>query len=205
MGVLFVVGSACFLVAPVPAFLDLVGPEAVGVVFFVGSLFFTSAASLQMRETVRAGDGSWWQPKEPGWWSSAVQLAGTLFFNVTTLRGMTYAIDSPSYDRLVWRPDAFGSVCFLVSGCLAYAQVAGSLTHRPPRGTDGAIASVNLFGCVAFGVAAVGAYVLPSSQHELDMAIANLTTSLGGLAFLVGALLLLRQHHDAAPATVPRQ
>src|SRR4029078_10235716 len=45
---LFMVGSACFAVGAVPAYLDLVGVEADGVTFFVGSLFFTSAAGLQL-------------------------------------------------------------------------------------------------------------------------------------------------------------
>ena len=40
----FAVGSACFLVAPFPGFVDLVGAEADAIVFFVGSLFFTAAA-----------------------------------------------------------------------------------------------------------------------------------------------------------------
>src|SRR5262245_45890015 len=41
----FAVGSACFLVGPFPGFLQLVGPGVVGVVFFVGSVFFTLAAA----------------------------------------------------------------------------------------------------------------------------------------------------------------
>ena len=69
----------------------------------------------------------------------------------------TTALGSPSYDRLVWRPDAFGSGCFLVSGAVAYAVVAGGLLRRTPRTLDGAVAAVNLAGCVAFGVSAVAA------------------------------------------------
>src|SRR4051794_18527183 len=98
MGVLFAIGSTCFLLGPVPAFLDLVGPQADGAVFFVGSIFFTSAATLQLRESVRAGRAesslapgwrSLWQPHNRDWWSSAVQWVGTLFFNATTLHGLT--------------------------------------------------------------------------------------------------------------------
>ena len=92
----------------------------------------------------------------------------------------------------MWRPDALGSVCFLVSGFLAYAVVAGSWRRRPPRTNDGRIAVVNLAGCVAFGVSAAAAYVVPSSAQELDARLANAMTALGALGFLVGALLLLR-------------
>ena len=203
MGVLFAIGSTCFLLGPIPAFLDLVGPQVDGLVFFVGSIFFTSAATLQLRESVQAGHALW-QPHSRDWWSSAVQWVGTLFFNATTLHGLTNAISAPSYDKLVWRPDAYGSVCFLVSGLLAYVEVTGGIARRP-HGIDGAIAAVNLFGCVAFGVAALGAYVLPSSQEQLDTHLANLTTSVGGLAFLVGSLLLLQQRRAVEPAPVPGQ
>jgi hypothetical protein len=93
---LFAAGSACFLVAPFPGFLQLVGPVADGVVFFVGSLLFTSAAALQWLQTVNAGRGPagtarrrlrvlTFEPRRLDWWSSGIQLAGTLFFNATTL------------------------------------------------------------------------------------------------------------------------
>ena len=38
--------------------------------------------------------------------------AGTLFFNLTTYQAMHTALTSPEYDRLVWRPDWRGSICF---------------------------------------------------------------------------------------------
>jgi hypothetical protein len=215
LGALFAAGSVCFLVAPMPWFLHLVGPQADGVVFFVGSLLFTAAAALQWRATVDAGRSAsgrerrprWlaWQPARPDWWSSGLQLLGTLAFNATTARALGTAIDSPSYDRLVWRPDAVGSVLFLASGYLAYVQVSGGLLRRPPRTADGVIAAVNLFGCVAFGVSAVAAFVLPATGSEADVVVANAATSVGALAFLVGALLLLAHgSRGAAPAADPR-
>jgi len=202
MAVLFVLGSACFVVGPIPAFLNLVGPETDAVVFFVGSLLFTAAAALQLRETLRTDHSSpastghrvrWfaWEPHRIDWWSSVVQLVGTLFFNITTFRALSTTIDSPSYDRVVWRPDAFGSAAFLIAGALAYVEVSGHLWHRPPRTIEGRLVAVNLFGCVAFGLSAVAAYVLPTTGSEVNVAIANLTTSVGALAFLVGALMLL--------------
>ncbi|MGH3365151.1 MAG: hypothetical protein ACRDOW_10515 [Nocardioidaceae bacterium] len=202
IAVLFVAGSTCFLVAPVPAFLDLVGPQTDSVVFFVGSVLFTSAATVQWLETVNAdrGPGSdtegsmrvlAWEPRRIDWWSSGVQLVGTIFFNVTTFRALTTAVESPSYDNLVWQPDAYGSVCFLLSGYLAYVEVTHGLAHRPPRTLEGGIVAVNLFGCLAFGVSAVAAYVLPATNSVVNLTVANATTSLGALGFLVGAVLLL--------------
>ncbi len=214
IAVLFVAGSTCFLVAPLPAFLDAVGARTDAVVFFVGSLLFTSAAALQWLETVNADRGPTaahggrlrvlsWEPHRIDWWSSGVQLAGTLFFNATTWRALSTAVDAPSYDQVVWRPDAFGSVCFLVSGYLAYVEVAGGWLRRVPRTLEGTLVAVNLAGCVAFGVSAVAAYVVPSTGDLVSVTVANAATSLGALAFLVGAVLLLPEGaRDAVQAPV---
>lgn len=48
-----------------------------------------------------------------------IQLAGTLLFSRDTFRAMQTGLGQPSYDQLVWRPDAVGSACFLISGYLA--------------------------------------------------------------------------------------
>jgi hypothetical protein len=179
IGVLFAIGSTCFLIGPFPGFVELVGSEVDGIVFFVGSIFFTSAATLQYV------DGGLFRPRGLDWWSNVVQLAGTLFFNVTTFNALQTGLDTTQYDRLVWTPDWRGSICFLVSGVLAYA-VAG------PRWTrEWWIAAVNLAGCIAFGISAVAAYVVPSTGSALNLARANAFTALGALGFLIGAVLLL--------------
>ena len=125
IGILFAVGSSCFLVAPFPGFVELVGSGVDGMVFFAGSVFFTSAATLQCLETFNADRG-------PG-------------------------------GGLEWR-----------------------------------IAAVNLAGCVAFGISAVGAYVVPATGDVVDLAVANAFTALGALCFLVGAVLLLPESATAA-------
>src|SRR3954451_6408129 len=180
IGVLFAVGSTCFLVGPLPGLVQLVGSEIDALVFFVGSLFFTSAAALQYV------DGGLFRPRGLDWWSNAIQLVGTVFFNISTFDALRRGLDVNEYDRLVWTPDTRGSICFLVSGCLAIVAV-----HRARRTRDWWIALVNLVGCVAFGISAVAAYVVPSTGDALDLAAANVFTSLGALCFLIGALLLL--------------
>lgn len=57
IGVLFAIGSTCFLIGPFPGFEQLVGSGADGLVFFVGSIFFTSAATLQWLETINSDPG----------------------------------------------------------------------------------------------------------------------------------------------------
>src|SRR5262245_19100364 len=186
IGILFAIGSTCFLVGPFPGFVELVGSEADGMVFLVGSIFFTSAATLQYV------DGGLYRPTELDWWSNVVQLVGTLFFNVSTFEALQTGLDANEYNRLVWTPDWRGSICFLGSGVLAYAVVRCALWTR-----DWWIAVVNLLGCVACGISAVMAYVVPSTDSALDLAGANAFTSLGALGFLIGALLLL----PASPAS----
>ena len=181
IGVLFAIGSTCFVVGPLPGLVELVGSEVDALVFFVGSIFFTSAAALQYVE------GGLFRPRGLDWWSNAIQLAGTVFFNVSTFDALRRGLDANEYDRLVWTPDTRGSICFLVSGCLAMLAVR---TARRTR--DWWIALVNLAGCVAFGISAVAAYVVPSTGDALDLAAANVFTSLGALCFLIGAVLLLQ-------------
>ncbi len=208
IGILFAVGSLCFLFAPMPWFFDAVGATTDAVVFFVGSLFFTSAAALQWLETINADPGPGdragrlkvvtFEPRRIDWWSSGVQLVGTVFFNFTTFRALQTSVESAAYDQLVWRPDALGSVCFLVSGYLAYVEVSGRLWSWPKRTLESRIVTVNLLGCVAFGIAAIASFVVPSTDAMINTGVTNLFTSLGALGFLIGALLLLPEGSQAA-------
>jgi hypothetical protein len=187
-GALFAAGSVCFAIGPFPGFVQLVGATADSAVFFAGSIAFTAAAALQCAGA-HAADR----------WPAAVQLAGTVLFNISTWRALQDVLSDSSTDRLVWRPDAFGSVCFLVASYLAYAAVAGApRTGRPWR-----IAALNMVGSIAFGISAIAGYVVPSTGDVLDLAAANFTTVAGALCFLAGAVLLLRDTGRGAPPTRP--
>ena len=121
-----------------------------------------------------------------------IQSAGTLFFNVTTYQAMHTALTSSKYDRLVWRPDWRGSICFLVSGAIAY-HASARHGWLPVRGGEGWWQpAVNLLGCVFFGISAVAGYVVPSTGSMLSLAAANWNTSLGAACFLACALASLR-------------
>lgn len=190
MAILFAGGSTCFVVASLPGFVQLVGSGVAGVIYFVGSVQFTSAAAIQWLLTIRR--------LGLDWWASAIQFAGTLLFNLNTYDAMQEGLDANSYNRLVWAPDVLGSVCFLVASYLGYVAVSGGLAARPPRTRASVIATANLVGSVAFGVAAIAAYWVPTSGSVLDLAAANSFTALGGLCFLAGALLLLPGHHTSS-------
>jgi hypothetical protein len=186
IAVLFAVGAACFAAGAAPAFVDAVGTDTDAVTFFVGSLFFTTAATLQALAwradpARRRIDG----------WAALVQLAGTLFFNLSTFDAMNDQLTATQTDRLVWTPDARGSLCFLVSSGLAWVATNHRAWRWLPRSRDWLIAALNLGGSVAFGASAVASYVVPDTDQVRNVALMNLGTFLGAVGFFVAALLLL--------------
>jgi hypothetical protein len=193
MALCFAVGSTCFLIGPFPGYVQLVGESADAVTFFVGSILFTAGGALQ----------SWlaWPERRipeggrAAWYAAIVQSAGTLFFNVTTYHAMHVALTNPDYAKLVWRPDWRGSICFLVSGAIAYRASRRHAWHGwlPARGGAGWWQpAVNLLGCIFFGISAVAGYLVPSTGSLLDQAAANWNTALGAACFLACALDTLR-------------
>jgi YrhK-like protein len=203
MAVLFAIGSACFALAAIVSQWASVSRPAIGVTFFVGSIFFTVAAYLQFSEAVNveqhgplrgAGSVRWrpasWEPRRIDWLASAIQLAGTLFFNVSTFAGMKHGFDARQSDLRVWTPDVFGSICFLVSSELAYAEVCHRWVCLRARSLSWRIVTLNLVGSIAFGVSAVTSLIEPSTQEPVSAAIANAGTTVGALCFLAGAIML---------------
>ncbi|HEX6026159.1 MAG TPA: YrhK family protein [Solirubrobacter sp.] len=173
----FAIGSLCFFIGPFPGFLQLVGARADAWVFFIGSIFFTAAAGLELLNTTVA------RPRRDAeWWSAAIQFVGTLFFNLSTGNALRSDLSTLQEDRLIWVPDVWGSACFLISGVLAY-RVSTS-----PR----TMAAVNLAGCVLFGIAAIASYFVPDTGDMLDLAAANWTTAAGAACFFAGAVMLAR-------------
>ena len=178
IAVLFMVGSALFALGSAPFYSELVPSEVVGATFFAGSIFFTSASLLQLKQTPRVD--------ELDWWAAVVQFAGTLFFNVTTFAALDETLSVQEQDVRVWAPDAFGSICFLVASALALAAVWGS------GGINRRIAVWNMVGSVFFGIAAIASWVVPDTGELLNTAATNAFTFLGAVCFFAGARLLLR-------------
>jgi hypothetical protein len=204
MGGLFMIGSFCFGLGSLPVFFDHVDGEVVAWVFFVGSIFFTTAAYLQYRECVAApstidpsgprphGLGAFlgYRPHSLGWWATTVQLAGTVLFNVSTFAATRDALTLDQERRLIWAPDTGGSICFLIASWLAYVEVAPRLWHRPRGDLGWEIAALNLVGSVAFGLAAIGARYLTTTGEPANITLVNLGTFVGAVCFFLGALLL---------------
>lgn len=212
IAVLFAIGSSCFLLASVASQWASVTRPGIGVTFFAGSIFFTTAAYLQhwlaVRTAARAGtlrEHGRLRLLRPAAWPHAhvdalatlIQLAGTVFFNVNTWNAMDAALSAKQANLRVWTPDMIGSACFLVASALAYANGAHAWLSFEPRSRGWWVNALNLAGSIAFGVAAVASLIQPSTNEPVSAAIANGGTAAGALCFLLGALLLLP---DASPA-----
>lgn len=179
----FAIGSTCFALAAVPGLAALAGTTADNAVYAVGSVFFTAAAFVQLRLTGRWRAGGWRSATWSDWWAASLQFLGTLFFNLSTFSALAGG------DH-VWRPDAFGSVLFLVSSVLACHAVSIRDRLWDPTARTWRVAWLNLAGSVAFGISALGAYTAPGADQPASVALANLGTFAGALGFLAGAVLM---------------
>jgi hypothetical protein len=203
MAGLFAIGSLCFAVASILSQWKATSGPGVGVTFFVGSLFFTSAAYLQWTEAVNAAPTvgrvdlhrRWrpasWEPRRIDWLASLVQLAGTVFFNISTFAAMKHGLDVRQQDLRVWTPDLEGSVCFLVASVLAYAEVCGRWIGFRVRSLSWWVVAINLLGSIWFGAATIGAIIDPKTNEPLAAGLNNGATALGAVCFFIGAVLLV--------------
>ena len=91
----------------------------------------------------------------------------------------------------MWVPDVVGSICFLVASGLAWFEVSHGWWSWHARSISWRIAALNLTGSIAFGVSAVASKVVTTTGEPRNIMLVNLGTAVGGLCFLVGALLLL--------------
>lgn len=180
IAILFMFGSACFAIAPLPFYLEAVGSTGDAITYFVGSIFFTTAAALQL----------WQADHRVAFWASLVQFAGTLFFNRSTFQALHQSLTATEADRHVWRPDALGSIAFLVSSALACFEVRRASTAAP-RDTEWWGAWWNMIGSIAFGASAIASYVITDSGTLRNAQVANLGTFVGAICFFVAAWLVL--------------
>ncbi len=209
MGAGFAVGSVLFALGALLALFPHHGfahllAENTAQIFFVGSIFFTGSAYLQLFQSANAGADPvsahapgfvsflGWKPTDLGWLASALQCVGTLFFNASTY----YAIQGGSWlrqDALIWGPDILGSVLFLVSGYLAVVETCHTWWSWRPRTLAWWIVMVNFLGCIAFMVSAVFAFVPASGMTDTMANLSNVFTLIGAAGFFVGAGLAMRE------------
>jgi hypothetical protein len=193
--VLFMIGSFLFALGSFPLYSQRVDPGTVGVTFFVGSIFFTSAGAAQLLFTIRTE-----RPADRAgrlfdhgfaWWSAAVQLVGTVLFNVSTFDALLDGLSTEQTNRLVWSPDLFGSVAFLLASYLAWVDLLGIRWVVRSDDDEWWVVALNAAGSIVFMVSAIAAFVLPTTGEVLNTTLVNLGTFLGAVGFFLGAYLLL--------------
>ena len=208
VAVCFAVGSACFIVGATPAYIDVVGTVGDAWTYFIGSIWFTTAAWLQVLVSTggigtgkRTRRAARWRtvakaPREAGWWAGIVQFGGTLCFNVSTFLALSDIQSTEEANRRVWAPDALGSIAFLVASALAYAMVKKPWITWRPRDLDWSVATLNMVGSIAFGASAIAAKVLTDGDLR-NAELANAGTWMGGVCFLAGAIFLIPEEAEA--------
>ena len=207
---LFMIGSFGFALGCTSAYASAVGPTADAVTFFVSSIFFTTASFWQLVQsqspavaaTGTARDDERqpvrflaWLPHDRGWLAAATQFPGTLFFNGTTFWAITVAVSNSQYDKVVWRPDFYGSILFLVSSAFAILAL-GRIWRWRPREAAWWVAWLNMIGSVAFMASAIGAFVIPRTDAAVDLTLADRGT-------LRGRRLLLPRRPSRHPGLAP--
>jgi hypothetical protein len=214
---LFIIGSSCFALGSVPAYVTAVGGPADGTTYFVGSLFFTSASYLQLvqAQTPAATDVdpdsairqvrlAWWawRPRDKAWLAAVTQFPGTLFFNVSTAAALIHNATVAQQNRNVWRPDVYGSILFLVSSYFGLLAVASAADGRRPT-LPWRIGWWNMVGSILFMASAIGSYVLPDGS-AVSTRICVAGTFGGAICFLVGAALLFPAWRTALDTFRPK-
>ncbi len=211
IAVLFAVGSFLFALGVVPSYATWVGPVPDAWTFFVGSLFFTSAAYLQFVQAINAPPDPGatermrfrlfaWEPHRIDLWACGIQSLGTLWFNWSTFAATRSALDAEQAHKMIWRPDMLGSIAFIVASWLAWAEVCHGWFAWRPRDVSWWIVAANLGGSIAFLISAFAAYVDPATGTVWRLPLANVGTFVGAVGFLVGAALLIPEMRSASRA-----
>lgn len=191
----FMIGSALFAVGTLVGMIDPSNANLTNLLCFIGAWFFTAAGLMQL---ILSGKSVVPVDYAPGmmfravWLAAAIQSFGTIMFNVSTSAALT-AHTVHDEQKLVWNPDAGGSVAFLISATFVY--VAYYRDHGNLRGanqSDWWAAHINMIGCIAFGVSAVGAFVLSSGATK-NADLANWGTLIGAICFFLASAISLPQ------------
>lgn len=197
----FGVGSALFMLGAVPFYAEAVSPVWDAATFFLGSIFFTLGGAIQLalsgRRVPRGGTN---RPDTLDWWSAAIQSAGTVFFNVSTADALINALNPDTVVQSGWRPDALGSIAFLVSGVLAVIATTERDRLWDPHARTWRCTWFGMAGCVLFGLSAIGAYVIPTTGSLVSLFWANFGTFTGAACFLTAAVLSRRAVDGVAVA-----
>jgi hypothetical protein len=193
-GLLFVVGAALFALGVPLSLTPALPPLLSAVTYAIGAVFFTAAATLQVvlarRELPEAERRSLpVRARSADWLGAAIQLVGTVLFNVNTVDAViTIGARPEVVDTEVWVPDIVGSIAFLASAAIAIVPEVRERRHSHIANASQRIAFLNFAGSVLFSASAMGALVLRSGA-DVSLVWANIGTFFGAVCFLVAAWL----------------
>lgn len=188
----FMIGSALFAIGSAPGLSTLLGTNGSNASFFFGAIFFTVGGFIQL---FLSGEMAVPVDFPPGrmvraeWLTASSQSLGTILFNVSTTSAL-YTTARRAEEKLVWNPDAAGSVAFLISGAFAFVAYAHVAKAVDPTKISWWAVVLNFIGCVAFGFSAVGAFIEPNGS-VFNNSWANWGTFIGALCFLFASLVVL--------------
>lgn len=189
----FVIGGSLFCLGALLAQADVGGPRLPAAVFAAGGVFFTTGgyASVLLVANSRGGKWRWWstEPRRLEWASAVALFVGTLYFGASLLAALIGDLTTAQEHRLVWSPEVIGCVLFLLSGHLALIYLRRERRQGGGTDLDWRIAVVNQVGSALFMVAAIAAFVRPSSGDELAVGIANWSTFAGAACFAAGGVM----------------
>ncbi|QDV18941.1 hypothetical protein Pan153_36020 [Gimesia panareensis] len=210
---LFAAASALSLSPDLASALSLSATD-VNVIYFAGSIPFTTAAYLQLYQAANAGalpdeeeDSEsrrkllGWKPLDAGWLSCALQFIGTILFNFNTLDALLPGLSWFETDLLVWIPNYVGSILFLASGYLAFIEICHYYWGWQPGNLSWWIGSINLLGCIGFMMSAFFAFTAPGPEVDWIVMVSVAFTLQGAICFFLGAVLMLPEtvrEEDAA-------
>lgn len=214
MAIFFMIGSALFaLGAALTMFPSLLGawwhePVINNLVFFIGSIFFTLAGSMQFFEVVNADIADimkalsgatktkprWhffvWRPRNLGYLACMIQVVGTILFNFNTGDAFFAGLSATEKNIVIWSPNMLGSIFFLASSVFAYLEVAHRIGYFNLTDITIWMSLLNFTGSVAFQISAIASF-FEKDGYLLWLAGSNWGTFLGGIFFLIASYLLI--------------
>lgn len=197
IAVLFMVGAALFALGSAIYLNGFTHEYTLDTVFFVGSLFFTSAAYCQFHQEINTLSTQitkrhqWlkFSADRLSYWSALCQFIGTLLFNANTFDAF-FDLGWIENELMVWTPNILGSILFLVSGSLAICVLCRGRWYWNLQNRDWWINAINFAGCVTFLASAIRAYIPPPPDAEIHAFAATALTLIGAICFFTGAFLM---------------
>jgi len=206
IAILFMIGSFCFVVASVFILypntnLFLMNPA---LVYFIGSIFFTSASYLQYLQVINADitnikhttslEREWiwfaYRWKNLGFLASFIQLIGTVLFNLNTYDGMINNLTYIQEEIFISMPNVIGSICFLLASFFAWLEVYHDKNMKRFSSVLWWIIWLNILGSVFFGFSAIYGFSFNMYNSNFQE-IAVYFTMFGGMSFLIASYLLI--------------